>query len=54
MQNRASEIRGSRIEAEENVFPGVGSREPHLNYLNAIDFYRWVQNFWPLRFTPYK
>jgi hypothetical protein len=38
MQTRANEIWGSRIEAKENVFPGVGSRDFHLNYQNALGF----------------
>jgi hypothetical protein len=38
MQNRVSETRGSRIEANENIFPGVGSRDFRLNYQNTLDF----------------
>jgi hypothetical protein len=38
MQTRASEIRGSRIEAKENIFPSVSSRDFRFNYQNALDF----------------
>jgi hypothetical protein len=43
VQTGASEIWGSRIEAEENVFTGIGSRGPRLNYPKcprAAAFYR--------------
>jgi hypothetical protein len=38
MQTRASETRGTRIEAKENVFPGVGSWDFRLNYQNTLNF----------------
>jgi hypothetical protein len=43
VQTWASENWGSRIEAGENVFPGVSSREPRLKYLKCprgAAFYR--------------
>jgi hypothetical protein len=38
MQTRANEIWRSRIEAKENVSPGVGSRDFRLNYQKALGF----------------
>jgi hypothetical protein len=38
LQNRAIETWGSRIEAKENVFHNVSSRDFRANYQNTLDF----------------
>jgi hypothetical protein len=54
MRTRASETRGSRIEAKENVFPGVGSRDFCLNYQNALGFLPFGSKISTDGFTAYK